>query len=337
MLAAFCQKNTTWGTNMRNFQLILSAVLIACGASAFAQNLDDDNGNIGGSICESGQYCPPPSFPGDIGGGGTTGGNGGSPIDPSPYDPQPNYPDRPERPGRPPGAIDHREVYIGQYFRDQNIDILRTVGISPYNNRGAVIHSVEITTEPGNMYSQMELIADGRVEDRTHEVGYSNTLQPRRQLVLGQNFSNLFLGVRGKVFIRTLAVNLVSNYQPNPPPYPGPGYPGNPGNSIVARGYINQTFYGPGNVDIMRAVNLNNYRGYQISSITVYGRALNGQGSARILINGMVQGQIYLGNGGRQTVSPQGSFVVGRNVNGMNMLVDGAAQIDSVEVQLVRF
>lgn len=323
---------------MKLSRIILALLTFSCGASiAGAQDRDPI-----GSICEVGRNCP--VNPGSGGGGG---------IDPSPYDPQPGHPGHggghpghggghhnPGHGGYPspdyPDSSDRREVYVGQYLRDQNLNLLSLMNLDVYSQQGTEVLSVEVFVQNSGRFS-MSLVADGYLVAQNAYAGMSVVLNPNRNLILGQTVRrSLSLAVRGQVFVERVVVNLRSNggYQPNPNPYPGPGQ-----QEIVLQGSVYQSFYGPSSVDIGQITNLMAYRGYQIASITVNGRSTNyNQARARLLVNGTIEGDLFLGNyDGSQMIYPRGSYIVGRNLNAVTLLVDGGTTINSVQVRLVRF
>lgn len=311
---------------MKKFRLFLALLIVSCGASVFAQGSFDDGDAIGG-ICDANDYNCVPGVPG-------YGDGGGMPVDPSPYDPIPGLPgdDRPGRPDRPGigDSRDQREVYLGQYYRDQSLDLMRLLNLQ--SARRQRIESVELTVRDGNSYSSLALVADGYTEDSQSVWGSYVTLHPRRDLTIGQNLRRLRLDVRGKLFIDRIVVRLRDSYQPNPPPYNPPG------NDIVLPGYVNQNFYQPGNIDIARVAGVHQYRGYRVTAITVYGMGLRYSARARVLANGMILGHLTFGSAvSGQTVRVQQNLVVGQNLNGLNLLVDDQARIDRVEVRLSRY
>lgn len=313
---------------MKKIRILLALLVLSCGASSFAQY---DNGDAVGGICREGDYNCIPQIP-DHG--------GGAPVDPSPYDPQPGYgdhnpyqPGRPERPDRPNnGYGDVREVYLGQYFRDQSLDLMRLLNLN--SARRQRIDSVEVTVRSGDNYTSLSLVADGYVEDSQSAWGNWVTLHPRRDLIIGQNLRRLHLDVRGKIWIDRITVRLSGGgYQPNPPPYPPGG-----GSEFVLPAQIDKNFYQNGMVDLMQATGLRQYHGYRVTHVTVYARAMTFQARTRVLANGMHQGQLTFGNGiSGQTVRMSHQFVVGQNLNALTLLVDDPAHIDRVEVRLSRY
>jgi hypothetical protein len=312
---------------MNKIRLVLALFAFSVGTYAHAQ-WNDDSGDANGSLCRVGEYCPPD---GDMDGGG---------VPPDPWDTPPidNHGGGNHGGGHgghngpvnPPGGFgNHKEVYVGQYFRDQQIDLMWTLGLQ--YEQGRRIESVQIFVRTGDS-ANVALIADYYTEDQQSAYGSWITLRPLRNLVIGQTFNRLMLQVMGKLYIERIGVDLAPSYEPNPPPYPPNG------GEVVVPGYVGQTFYGQGNVDILRTANLYNYQGYRIREVTVYGRALGYLARARILGNGMIVGQLSFGT----AISPQTArisqpFVIGQNLNALNMLVDDQAQIDRIEVRLSRY
>lgn len=301
-----------------------------------------------GGICEVGQDCgisDGSGLPGAL----PPGGSGGhhrprhprhpappAPIDPSPYNP-PSYPPPPPPPSS--GYEEQREGYLGQYYRDQYIDVLSVVGMSAQYDRGAEIRSVEVVYQ-SNGRAGLYLFADRNQVASITADGYNNNLYPNRQVILGQPVRSLQMYVSGKLFVERVIVHYVQNsYQPQPPNPPPQPNPPPPQNGVTLSGSVYQSFYSPGNVDIAQITGLNQYRGYQLSSIIVNGRAISGgNGHARVLIDGVVVGEVYLGSySNGQSVYPQQTFIVGRNFSDVTLLVDGGTEIQTVQVQLARF
>ncbi len=312
-----------------------------------------------GGICQVGQDCgvsggvsggigsPGSLPPGGGSGHGRRPGHGGGhhgpvnpapshPIDPSPYDP-PQYPSQPPPPQS--GYEEQREGYLGQYYRDQYIDVLATVGMNYQSDRGAEIRSVEVYYQ-SNGRASLFLYADQNQVAATSAMGFSDDLYPNRQVILGRPTRSLQLYVGGKLFVERVIVHYQRNsYQPQPPNQPPQPNPQPPQNGVTLSGSVYQSFYSPGNVDIAQITGLNQYRGYQVSGIIVNGRAISGgNGHARVLIDGVIVGEVYLGSySNGQSVYPQQTFIVGRNFSDITLLVDGGTEIQTVQVQLSRF
>lgn len=309
---------------MKFSRIILALLVMSCGASMTYA----DDGAIGG-ICRVGEPCN--NFPGGPGNGG---------IDPSPYDPPreapPGYPGQPGYPGypnQPPQPRDRKEVYLGQYFRDQDVNLLSLFNMNVWNDRGLQIESVEVMTQPGDRVS-LSLLADGYLVASQNYPSYYVTLTPNRALILGETLrSQLSLAVRGKLYIERVAVNFRRSYNPPYPPNPGQ-------DQIVLQGSVYQSFYGPGSIDINRITNLGAYRGYRLADVIVNGRSLNmnGQSSAQLLVNGMIEGQLYFYSYEQgQTIRPYRSYVVGQNLNSVTLNVSGNVSVSTIQVRLTRY
>jgi hypothetical protein len=228
-----------------------------------------------------------------------------------------------------------------------------------YNANGSSIESVQVTVRVGNMAGQLQLMADGYIEDSQNINSMMVSLNPRRNLVIGQNLRMLSLSARGRVYVERIGVYLSDAYSPQPqppypgpypqpvpppppPPYPNPGpFPPGPGNGgdTVATAYIGQNYFAPAGIDLTQATSLMNYRGYRIVSVTVYGAALNSyQAGLRIMANNMVLGNLILSNNGAPAmVAAPAQMIVGQNVVSLNLWIDTPARIDRVEVRLSRF
>jgi len=248
------------------------------------------------------------------------------------YPYEPNRPDRPDYPNYPnqpnyPNS-DRRDIYVNRRVQNEHLDLLRLAGLDSWSDRGAVIESVEVIAQPGAVQSSLSLNADGYIVASQNYPSSYNTLYPNRNLVIGQNLNQLSLGVRGVLYIDRIIVN-VRNGSYNPPP-PPPPY-----GDVTAPGYVNQVYYSNTTLDLIRITNLRQYRGYRVTAVTVRGRS-NSNGSARVVINGVVAGRVDLTYGG-DTVSMPINAVVGQNLNSLNLQIVPTSQIDSVEVVLSRY
>jgi hypothetical protein len=209
------------------------------------------------------------------------------------------------------------------------MDLMQLAGLNSYNDRGTAIESVEVIAQPGAVQSSLSLNVDGYIVAGQNYPSSYNTLYPNRQLVVGQNFNQMSLGVRGVLYIDRIIVNIRSNgYNPQPQPQP-------PYGDLTAPGYVNQTFYSNVTLDVIRITNLQRYRGYHVTAVTVRGRG-NSNGSARVVINGVVAGRVDLTYGG-DTVNMPIDTVVGQNLQSLNLQVVPTTTIDSVEVVLSRY
>lgn len=231
-------------------------------------------------------------------------------------------------PGRAP-IYDRREVVLNSYYRDQSLDIARLVGIG---GRDTIIDSVEVRVyTDSNAYGTLSLYADGRVVAQDNYPSVYTRLVPYPAIDFNY-VRQALLSIRGKLYIERVVVNFHrQNYNP-PNPYP-PG-----GNQIVLTGYINRAFYAPARVELTNLVNLNSYRGYQISAVTVNGRSLHNIGTASLMINGTIEGRINLPSYTTgQTLYPRGAYIVGNNVNSVILLLEGTSEINTVQIRLTRF
>jgi len=288
---------------------------------AYSQNF----GGISGGICRLGDpMCSPSPI-------------GGHPIDPSPYDPRPMP--RPLPPPMPPPGygMDHRDVYVGRYLRNQDVELISLMNLSPWDLRNADLDSVEVLLRDGNR-AYLSLAVDGMVVAQNSFLNVRTVLVPSRYVPLDR-VRRLDLQVRGMIYVDRITLNFrrSGGYQPNPPPYNPPNQ-----GQIIVPAQINQVFNAPVNIDLLRQSALLNYRGYRIDSIRIYGRALNSSAASalvRVMVNGTVQGQTYLSSFGGSSADAviSGTYVLGQNVNAVGLLLNGGVQIDRLEVRLVRF
>jgi hypothetical protein len=145
---------------------------------------------------------------------------------------------------------------------------------------------------------------------------------------VGQNFNQMSLGIRGVLYVDHITVNLRSGgYNPPPPP---------PYGDVSVPGYVNQSFYQNVTLDLLRYVNLYNYRGYRVESVTIHGRNLDSRGSARVVVNGIVAGRVNLSYSG-DTVQMPINVSVGQNLQSLNLQVVASAEIDGIEINLTQY
>lgn len=341
-------------------KMILSSVLLSSGLLTIASTA---NAQVAGSICQVGQNCGPGVGGGSIGGdirpgvggrpdamprrpgrprpghrpghGGGYGGGPLGPIDPSPYNPGPSNPP-PYNPPPSSGYSERKEAYLGQYYRNQYIDLLAAAGVgSQY--RGSEIVSVQVIYQT-NGRAALYLFADQTQVASMYADGYNTVLNPDRRLILGQNLRSLQMYVSDKLYVERVIIEIQRGSNQPPPPPPPPQQPPSQ-NGVTLSGYVNQQFYSPGNVDVAAITGLRQYGGYQLSAVIVNGRALNqGNGHARVLVNGVIVGDVWLGAySGGQAVYPQQTWIVGRNLDDVTLLIDGGTEIQNVQVQLSRF
>lgn len=317
---------------MQKIGIVLALVFMGASVIAEAQHGGGHHGQPGsgrpdrpgpgfpGSHCRPGVHCPPP-------------------VDPSPYDPNPYIPAPVEPPPYDPnygGQPDYqgdirygsvREIYFGRRASNEHIDLLQLAGINAWSDRGLTIDSVEVRGQMGSVQASLELNADGFVLDRNQWPANNTLLRPNRSLVVGQTFNQLTLGVFGTMYIDRIILRVRLGYNPPQPPPPV--------QNTYTDAYIGQTFYQLTTLDLKRLTNLQNYRGYRVIAVTVWGRNLDSRGSARVVINGQTAGRIDLRNGGERLYMPI-QATVGYDLSGLNLLVAPTSTIDSVRIELAR-
>ncbi|MFN7825804.1 MAG: hypothetical protein ACK5P6_10640 [Pseudobdellovibrionaceae bacterium] len=296
---------------------LLIAALTLTGAFA--------HGQAQGNICGRGVNCPPdfvrPDEPGR------------HRPDPSPYDPvRPEDPRYPERPGRPdPGyGVERRSGWVNRLVRNEVLSLNHIVGLSEFSDRGSEVESVEVSIYGSNRRFEAELLADGWSVARENFPSSVLILRPIQRLEIGHNLRRLELRVRGAAQIGTVVVSLRrgGGY---------PDYPSHPRDQVVERS-IYQTVYGGGRLDLSSALNLYQYRGYRITSITVDGQSLyRGGASAEVLINSFRQGTIFLGDYGTpQTLHLNQRLEIGRGADSIVLYVNRDVRINRISVTLTR-
>lgn len=100
------------------------------------------------------------------------------------------------------------ERNIRRNFRNETIALRRTMNIGS-DYRGHRVESIVITTKPRKSRGRLRLMVNGRAVD-SERVGnsYKVRLTPQSRTVIGKTVRSLQLGVRGKVFIKDIRVNL---------------------------------------------------------------------------------------------------------------------------------
>lgn len=225
---------------------------------------------------------------------GPGGGRGPSPIprphpgNPGHQNPGPGYPGPgPGYPGNP-GSVEARNIFIGQ--RVGNTDLpLRQLGRIGDDYRGYEVDSVIVEVRGADRSTQLTLVTDGRAND-TSAYGPQGrvVLKPRFGSIIGRDFTNLVLSVRGVADIGTITVNLINRggYQPGPNPYPpGPGY--------AEYVYVNvsRRMFGVDRFELTPYIDMYRYRGWRIESVDVEASALYNNALLDLSVNGYSQSQ----------------------------------------------
>lgn len=226
------------------------------------------------------------AFPGDRRPGRGPGhGHGGvrpSPIPSFPGNPAPGpgYPG-PGGPGY--GRQESRNIFIGQ--RIGNTDLpLRQLGRIGDDYRGYAVESVVAELRGFDQSTQISLVTDGRQGDTIYNPQGRILLRPRFGDVIGRDFTQLVLSVRGVVDIGNITVNLVDRgggYNPGP----GPGYP------EMININIHRRMFGISRLELAPYIDMYRYRGYRIESVDVEAQAAFNNALLDLLINGYNQGQ----------------------------------------------
>lgn len=317
---------------MNIFRLVLTLLFLGSSVIVSAQDHHHNDGGVSGMICHVGRPCIP-----DPGNGGT------APVDPSPYDPNPHYPYDPNPYNPDPynpapndpgsayyGSSYQRQAFVGRRVGNEHLDILQMAGINSWSDRGAIIDSVQVYAQVGAVQASVELNADGFVLSTQRWPSNYMVLQPNRALIVGQNFNQLSLGVFGQLYIDRIVVNLRTGGGYNPPPPPPPPY-----GSVVAQGWLGQSFYTLSTVDLTRVTNLYQFRGYRVVAVTVRGQNLDNRGSARVIVNGQTVGRLDFRYGG-ETINLPINPTVGYDLSGLVLQVAPTTRIDSIDIQLSR-
>ncbi len=247
--------------------------------------------------------------------------------DPSPYDPprhQPPY----IRPGEPHRYV--RQVELGRYFRAETLDLVYLTRMDRRYDQGARLESVEIFLQD-NGRSSLALYADRNLVDSSNYLNRVTVLQPRQYLEFGRHFQNLQLSIGGKLWIDRIVVHLVQDGHQNPPPYPNPN-PG-PGDFVDFR--INQDFYGHSQLDLMRMLELYQYRGYEIAELEVEAMSLDRNEPAvlELLINGYSEGSTSVDQYNRTASFLPRSGIIGGGADSIILNANGDVRIENIRIR----
>lgn len=245
------------------------------------------------------------------------------------------------RPGRGPGypapgpggpgygRQESRNIFIGQ--RVGNTDLhLRQLGRIGDDYRGYSVESVVIEIRGLYQNTQVSLVTDGRQGDTIYNPQGRILLRPRFGDVIGRDFVNLVLSVRGVVDIGNITVNLVDRgggYNPGP----GPGYP-----ETINIG-INRRMNGMSRLELAPYIDMYRYRGYRIESVDVEAQAVFNNALLDLLINGYNQGQTMAVDQFRRMVSFRPyNATIGYGGDSIAINTRGDVDIFRVTIRLVR-
>lgn len=227
------------------------------------------------------------------------------------------------------GYPDRREVYVGRYLRDETLQLDRLLNLGS-QNYGDTIESVVVTLRDAGRGS-LTLMMDYSNVDFRSNLYRVETLRPRGNARVGIDFRSLGLRIGDKVFVESVAVNLIHEAG-----YPDPG--GNPGSFDLEEG-VYQVYQGYGRLDVGQLVNLYQYQGYQVLSVEIIGGAVGYRGGqATLLANGFEQGRSYFSNQSAesQSIYMRSPSTVGRDLNSLVISVSGDMRIDRIRVRLAR-
>lgn len=239
---------------------------------------------------------------------------------------EPNYPN-PGGPGY--GRQESRNIYIGQ--RVGNTDLpLRQLGRIGDDYRGYSVESVVVELRGYDQSTQISLVTDGRQGDTVYNPQGRILLRPRFGDVIGRDFVNLVLSVRGVVDIGTITVNLVDRgggYNPGP----GPGFPETVNISI------NRRMFGVDRLELAPYIDMYRFRGYRIESVDVEAAAAYNNALLDLLINGYNQGQTVSVDRFRRLISFRPyNAVIGHGGDSIAINNRGDVDIFRVTLRLVR-
>lgn len=241
-----------------------------------------------------------------------------------PGNPNPGYP---PAPGNPGGRVESRNIFIGQ--RIGNTDLpLRQLGRIGDDYRGWDVDSVVIELRGFDQSTQITLVTDGRAGDTAYNPQGRIILKPRYGSMIGRDFTNLVLAVRGVVDIGNITVNLVNNGGYNPGPgYPGPGYPETINISI------NRRMFGVDRLELAPYIDMYRYRGYRIDAVDVEASAAFNNALLDFLVNGYNQGQTMAVDRFRRVVSfrPYNATI---GYGGDSLVINNRGDVDIYRVTL---
>ena len=254
-------------------------------------------------------FNPRPGHPGHPGFPGHP-GHGGGPVLPPSYNP-PQY------------GTQKREIFVNRYMQNERMDL------NLFLERNIAVDSVEVwTNNQYNSYSNLNLLVDGMLEDSRSVYSGVTMLFPRRPVEMGFNISRLLsLEVRGVVFVDRIVVNFRRFVNPGP----------NPGGFDLSMN-VNQFFQGFNSLDLGQLVNLQQYRGFRVSSVMIQGSSLRGHGQINVLANGFSQGgaQILPVYSTAATFFMTNQSTIGFDLNSLVLQMQGNITIERVVIRVVR-
>lgn len=268
---------------------------------------------------------------------GHHGGFGRDPL--CPPDPTYNCPPNFVRPGedhRPPAynpppyqpptsGMQRQDIFVGRYMQNERMDL------NYYLDRRIVIERVDVLLRNQmNMRANISLLANNRVEDSRSALSNLVTLIPRRPISLDEyQGSFVQLEVMGQAYVDRVVVYFRTSNMNPPPSNPG-GY------DLSAR--VNRLFQGFNTLEIGQLVNLYQYRGYRVQSVTILGSSMQGRGQVSVRANGFAQGAeqilpIYNANLTFFVFNPS---QIGIDLNSLTLQMQGNITIDQVVVRVIR-
>lgn len=247
------------------------------------------------------------------------GGGDYGPVMPYPGD---REDDRYERPGR--GRTE--EIYLGRYFRNEPINLLRELS----HLRGSQIQSVKVYVQRSrDVRASLDLLVNNLLEDsRPADIGRAVTLNPRSFPEIGR-LRNLEVYVNGEMLLDRIVVELLP---PNnrPPPYQD-------GREIAVT--VNLPSYLPPQprLDLTPYIDVRGYRGYTIKGIEITAVAVRNNASLDVSMNGFSEGRVILSP--RQTTQvlrSRQNLVLGSSFGNLILAPRGDSNIIQVRLLLSR-
>jgi hypothetical protein len=257
-------------------------------------------------------------------------GEGRGPGRPDPY------PGRGEEPGRPdpyPEAdLEQRRIPIYRLLANETLSLRQIAGIDRRFD-GYVVESVVVQVRRSSLGAQMRLLLDGRPSASSNFINGEVYLTPFSRAKLGRDFFDMHLDVRGWAEVDSITINL---RQGRGPIRPAPGN-GRYEPALDIPISIYRRTYGHDRIDLSPYLNLQQYRGHQISSIEIEATPVYNSGLIDVMINGFSQEPTLRFDrwNARQEIYPT-SAVIGYGAESIVLYTNGELDVKRITLRLTR-
>lgn len=249
------------------------------------------------------------------------------PVRPEPPRPYPP-PERP--PIHDPGYVDEQKsIYLGRRFYNETLHLREMLGLGP-QYRGYIVDSVIVDIRGASYNTNLYLMVNGRVADTAYSPDYSVVLYPQFEDELGDEVRSLQLRIEGVLDIDSITVNLrrSDRYDRDP----------GAGRDIVVPIVLYQRLMGNDRLDLGQYVNLWNYHGYRLIGLELNARAVYGNASIEVLVNGFnLFNPIWLTQFSQNHMMfPNREIIIGQGAESIVIYSRGDIELNHVNLRLSR-